>query len=827
MGGGHNVPRGLAGLLFCAILFAGVVTPAASAPLDQSSSSAPTAAAVQMDVHAGFDGAGRVGGWAPVNVDLVNQGSEVRGEIQIVVQPSGARSSFTAAPTLFALPVVLPRLSHKHFTLDVNFPTASNRIVARLVRSQGGDAIAEQEVSMTRVPLGDYFCGILARDPASYDFLTAQDLPPPIRRVRTAPLDPASIPDQAQLLASFDCIVVDNASTAQLRPEQINALDVWTGTGGLLILVGGATAQSTLGPLPPQLMPVELTGLINVTSLSSVGDLMQQPLDGGGPWLLSQSRPRVEDGAHVVATQEGVPAIVGAKRGDGTVIYLAFEPTTRAFNAWPGNTAFWRYVITHASLDSGVGSSLVRPYLRWGRLPRLAMSDFSAQPRASLNWLWPLMAGYVLALAAGLFVAGRRAGARSALVAALGTTATAGTLAFLLAQQHGESQLAITHLSVVRPIDSGPGGAAYTHDYYSILAKRDGPFNLTLPGSVLPRGMYYPFPRPTDESDNGWTFRVSEGANPLLDNLVLRQGQLGTAVSDGEMQQAPGVQAQVRVQDGALTGALANRTGGRLSDAYIITEGQFTPLGTLERDQQRQIDILLPRQASAGAMAASTFAQSMTPADASSRPGATARRDLMESLLSARFAAGRMDLSGPTLVGWLEKAPQSIEAPGVNLSTSDFALLVQPLRPILPRGFEGEVPATVMSRRDLGIGTSTPSDRDYYTLGPGEAVTLQFTLPGAEGPFQFRDLRVNVEGSVAGRGQLAPARFTIALYSWKDGEWQNWQVGPGTSVVPDGSRYVSAGGDLRLRYMADASLAPAVREIRVTRLDVTPTGVVL
>ena len=47
---------------------------------------------------------------------------------------------------------------------------------------------------MTRVPLGDYFCGVLARDPSTYDFLAALDLPPPIRRARTAPLDPAYDP---------------------------------------------------------------------------------------------------------------------------------------------------------------------------------------------------------------------------------------------------------------------------------------------------------------------------------------------------------------------------------------------------------------------------------------------------------------------------------------------------------------------------------------------------------------------------------------------------------------------------------------------------------
>ena len=144
---------------------------------------------------------------------------------------------------------------------------------------------------MTRVPLGDYFCGVLARNPSTYDFLAALDLPPPIRRARTAPLDPATIPERAQLLGSFDCLIIDNAATAQLRPEQLEAIQVWVGTGGLLIEVGGATWQSTLGPLPPDLLPVEPTGLTNLQSLSALGDFMDTPLDSPGRgWSATRGR---------------------------------------------------------------------------------------------------------------------------------------------------------------------------------------------------------------------------------------------------------------------------------------------------------------------------------------------------------------------------------------------------------------------------------------------------------------------------------------------------------------------------------------------------------
>jgi hypothetical protein len=780
-----------------------------------------------MDVRAGFDGAGRVGGWVPLDVQLVNEGSELKAQVEVVVDQPGGRSMFSFVPTTFSLPVVLPRLSNRRFTMEVNLPNATNnRLTARLVNASGGELITEQDISMTRVPLGDYFCGVLARDPSTYDFLAALDLPPPIRRARTAPLDPATVPEQAELLGSFDCMIIDNAATAQLRPEQLEAIQVWVGTGGLLIEVGGSTWQSTLGSLPPDLLPVDVNGLTNLNSLSALGDFMDTPLDAAGPWLVSNARPRTDRGAHVVVAQDGVPLIVASKQGDGTLMYLAFEPTARNFRQWTGNEALWRYLITHAAVDNGVGSALVRPYLRWGRTPRLSMADFSTHPKPTLDWFWALIGVYGVSLGGTLFFFGRRGMVGWSLLSTVALTVGAATIAFLVARQRAEPDAAITRVIVVRPITVGNSSAAYTHEYVSVLARKDGIFNFILPPEDLSRGLYFPFPRPSDESDSSWPFRVSEGAQPSLENMPLKQGQLATAQIDGQIKDAPGVQADLQVDHGALTGIVTNRTGGRLSDAYIVVDSDFRPLGTLERDQASQIDFMLPPQAAAGNLAATAIADKLTPPGSSGRQGASARRDWLESLFSARFLFARMELRGPTLVGWLEQAPDQIIAPDFRLSQADFTLLVQPLQPQLPVGFDGEVPAAAMNRRDLGIGSGAPTDRDYYTVAPGEAITLQFMIPPSEGTFQMQQLRLNIEGVVQGRVRQTQLPFTVSLFNWRSAEWQAWEVGSGSSIIPDGDRYVSAAGEVRLRYTLDASLSSTVREVRLNRLDVTAVGAI-
>jgi hypothetical protein len=99
-------------------------------------------------------------------------------------------------------------------------------------------------------------------------------------------------------------------------------------------------------------------------------------------------------------------------------------------------------------------------------------------------------------------------------------------------------------------------------------------------------------------------------------------------------------------------------------------------------------------------------------------------------------------------------------------------------------------------------------------------------IPPSEGTFQLNQLRLNIEGVIQGRVRQADMPFTVQLYNWRAAEWQAWEVGSGSSIVPDGARYVSAAGEIRMRYTLDASLASTVREVRLNRLDITAVGAI-
>src|SRR5438270_6368324 len=137
--------RAVLGVLMLFGLLMGGAQPVASAPDDQDPQS-QDAGSVRMDVRAGFDGAGRIGGWVPLDLQLVNEGSEIKANVQVVVDQPGGRSTYSYVPTTFSLPVVLPRLSNRRFSMEVNLPNATNNRLAAGLVTPGGELFPAQDL---------------------------------------------------------------------------------------------------------------------------------------------------------------------------------------------------------------------------------------------------------------------------------------------------------------------------------------------------------------------------------------------------------------------------------------------------------------------------------------------------------------------------------------------------------------------------------------------------------------------------------------------------------------------------------------------------------
>jgi hypothetical protein len=800
------------------MLSAGVVLAGASAQ-------APPPGTVRLQARAGFDGHGRVGGWTPVVADVFNESPQpLNGELRVQVTSGPLRGNFSSAPTVYVTPVVVPARSHRRYSLDVRVPTVNSVTKAEVAANGVVEPLVEQDVPLVRVPLGEMFCGVIGRDARNYEFLAALDLPPPVRRARIVPMSPQELPSVGHLLGSIDCLILDGANSTQLRPDQVHALQVWLNGGGLLIAVGGPGWRANLSALPPSLLPVEPLGLSSVESLESIASLAGQPLEQAGPWLVTRSQLRSGTGSgRVLASEEGIPLIVAAKRGDGGVLYVAFDPVAQSLMTWPGQSELWRYFLSHASVDSGTGSALVRPYLRWGRAPRWALADFSHQEKPTNSWvLWTSIATGLAAGGTALaFGAKRRPGAAVGALVGLAVLGGAGSL--YMAAQRAEPDVAVRTVSIVRPVALGE--TAYTRTYVAVWPRREGPYSFQLPPRALPFTLWFPSPRPSDESDIDWTLTAMQTQAAEIRNLVTPMSRLSTFGFDGQAPaSATRLDTDLRVDElGQVRGTVTNAMSIPFENAALVIDTRVVWLGTIAPGQSVSIDTSVPPHASAGYIAAQALPNALLGEPPRNQPPSP-ERDVMDALFTQRFLIRRTELRGPSLIGWLPQPPADLAVQhGAKADVRGEALLIGPAGVRLPAGYVGPVPGSLLTRRDLGGAPTFAPDRDFFSVSPGDSINLQFTLPPMDGPWSVESLLVNLDAvALTVRSRMSVSVDRVSLFNWRSGEWQDWELGGRTAQVPEPERFVSATGDVRLRFHIDNSLSTQVRQVNVTRLDVTP-----
>lgn len=787
--------------------------PVTAAPAEQTPSA-------QMTVRAGFDGLGKANGWLPIEVEVRNDGPDIDGEIQIVISDtSGSRSTYMRAPVVYSAPAVLPKRSHKRIQMEAEMRLAGQKIQARLL--ERGNVIAEQDVPLTRVPTGDLLCGVLSRSGPSFDFLPTLELPPPLRRARIAHLEIEDLPIRPQVLASLDCIIFSNIATSGMLDSQRAALTSWVYSGGLLVVIGGSSWQRTIASLPSELLPVQANGLASLENLEALSDIGGAPITDPGPWLVSQST--VTDG-NVVLEQEGVPLLAAARRGNGSVMYMAMDPTAEPLRSWAGAPRLWRYVLAHGSANVGVGSSSTSPFAGWGRYPRNAMVDVSL-----LNGPTPglmMLALALFALVIGpinyiLLARFGRPGWSVVTIPLLTALATIGT--FTLANAYRDSDVIVNKVSVVRGYPNSP---AYGRTYVSVLSRKQATLSIRSNEASLLNSLYYPFPRDPAPDAQPWTMKIVEGLSPTIEEFTLQAGALGTLQVDSQVNLPGQLETELRVEGRQILGSITNRLDTNIYDAALIVDYQVLRVGDLRKGETREISMTLTGNASAGFGPPNSFANLLYPgANSSNRRTADgARRDILESTFGTGFNAQRFDLAGPTLLGWIDTSASTIEILDTRPATVETTLLVSSLPLTFSKGFEGELPPQVIQRRQLGSTTLNRQQSGSYDLASGESLAFQFSLPSGASKLLLDGLYVNIDGRLRGVPGTPQTLGEISLYNWQKSEWEDRVVGFGRNLVRDVAPYVSAVGDVRVRYTFKAPPDTSATGVSLSRFDVTASG---
>jgi hypothetical protein len=790
--------------------------PATAAPVEQSSATS----AAQMTVRAGFDGLGKIGGWLPIEVEIRNDGPDIDGEIQIVVTDTTvSRGTYTRASAVYTAPALLPRRSHKRIMLEAELRSTGQKMQARLV--EGGTVVAEQDVQLTRVAAGDLLCGVLSRSGPAFDFLPTLDLPPPLRRARIAHVEVEELPTRPQVLASLDCMIFDNIATSTMLDSQREALTSWVYGGGLLVAIGGPSWQKTFSAFPPELLPVKADGLVSLESLDGLAELGGAPIQDAGPWLISQAS--LTDG-NLIVEQDGIPLMAAARRGSGTVLYLAMDPTAEPLRSWPGMPHLWRYVLAHGAGGVGLGSAVSGTFTGWGRIPRNAMVDISSLggPSPGLMMLSLIVFAAVVGPLNYFFLLRfGRPGWSIVTIPLITGLAAIGT--FTLASAFRDSDIIVSKVGLVRGYPNAP---AYGRTYVSVLSRQPASLDIRGNEASLINSLFYPFPRDPSPDGQTWAVKIVEGVAPSIESFTLPAGSLGTFSVDSRVNLPGKLEVDLRIEGRQIVGTITNRLETNVHDASLIVDYQVLRLGDLRRGESREIAMTLTGNASAGFGPPTSFSSLLYPGPPgnSRRTVDGARRDILDSAFGSGFNFSRLDLSGPTLLGWIETPATTVEVADARPAVVDTTLLVSALPITLPKGYEGELPPQVILRRQLGATTLNRQQFGSYDLASGESIAFQFTLPAGTSKLLLDGLYVNIDGRLRGVPGAPSILGEVSLYNWQRAEWEDRIVGFGRNLVRDVAPYVSAAGDIRVRYTFKPPPDTSATGVSFTRFDVTASG---
>jgi hypothetical protein len=475
----------------------------------------------------------------------------------------------------------------------------------------------------------------------------------------------------------------------------------------------------------------------------------------------------------------------------------------------------------------GLSSATSSPFTSWGRIPRNALVDVSTVTPPSPNGLLAILGVYLLLVGPGNYLLVRRYQQPLWTLVTVPTMTILAVIAgFAVSTANRDSDVVANQISLVRAGKTGEIGHART--YVSVLARRPGWFDISTSDASLISSLYYPFPRdPSMEAASGGT-KVLEGAQPSIIDMYLQAGSLGTASVDSLVQYAGPLESRLTAGSGAISGTITNRLGQTLSDVTLVLDFQATRIGDLAAGETRDISVNLGRSLSAGYGPPTSFASLLYPTATKPRmiPSDTARRDVLDSLLGTGFNFNRLELPGLGLIGWLESSEIPVEVKGARSTSIDGALYVAALPIELPKGFEGEIPAPIVTKRQLGANTASRQQYGSYDLSPGESLALQFSLPLANGRMLLDKLHLNVDGRFRGGNPASTAIGDVSLFNWRTAEWEDWSVSYGINEFAEPARFVSGAGDVRVRYTFRPPADSRITGVSFTRFDVTALGLV-
>lgn len=697
--------------------------------------------------------------WVPYQVTVVNDGaSAFTGEVVLLPEPlkpaAGTpvqrvtgqslalgglifRPATLVGPT-YRVPVTVPGgKGQRAVTIFVQEAESGYRAE---LRSSSGEVTARAEVDDRGLIAGKRSIGMLTDVQAGA--LLLANLPgigAGATRFRTVD----EFPNSAVDLTGLSEVVIDDFDTSTLSGDQLRALRDFVDLGGGLVLGGGQAGQRTLGPLPPELLPLRPTGAAtaSMAPLAELGGLttpISAPVVTGEP--APGSRTMLEGADHV-------PLVVQSDYGAGRIVELTYDPFAEPLASDYGlRSAAWQQGVARAMSTPPDAIPAPHPQATPRPVPTgdaLVWSSLCDRPAgAAASQVQPvvvlLLAFYALAAAPLSYLLVSRLRRRELIWAALPLGAVvfvAATFAVASASRGGafvDNQVRIERRS--------PGGTTEVDAYHALVAPRRGDFLVRPPaGSIISTAVLPPEECALADSNDV----VAIGAHPLVTMGAVAIWNLRTLHTLSITHRGPFLEAHLSLAARHIVGRITNHGKVAARDVWVRTH---------DNRQARLAVAVAP-----GATVEVDAALVAEPYEAASPLDRLAR-------IAAATTSGRPDQLA--LTATFDSNPDLV-IDGAGVDSTPTALLAEPVALESADAGLGVLPVFT----PLGSNSDSLSGAYEMALPPGSRGSFRLTYTDPPLPAQFA-------------GKVPAAR--VEVYNWDAGTWRALPPTP-AAPAPQGS----------------------------------------
>src|SRR5947209_6384343 len=294
----------------------------------------------------------------------------------------------------------------------------------------------------------------------------------------------------------------------------------------------------------------------------------------------------------VVLAAGGIPLIVQERQGNGIICYLAFDPTLNPIVNWEGATTLWRELVQRSlgnkllNTSNGLpaGSTLQMAGLG-GVLENLLTNAFPSP------WLLVvLVLGYLVILGPVRFLIicwRKRRDWNWRIV--LSSIVVFSLLTYGLAIQQKGAAILSNRVSIVQ-LNHG-GSSAHITTYVGVFLLNQGDYHVYIPGN----GLVQPAIDQNNQgspTDSGTQATISPGQNGTEVSLQgVNFSTTRSLLTDSDSQVRGGIDSQLVLQNGILSGTVTNTLSYGLSDVYVLMTNSFARIGHLAAGQSTKIKL--------------------------------------------------------------------------------------------------------------------------------------------------------------------------------------------------------------------------------------------